>query len=58
VNIRALAPGGEYRAAWFDPVKGERLADSDLKPDPAGNAIAKPPPAEHDWVLICTRTEP
>ncbi|MDR3623369.1 MAG: DUF4038 domain-containing protein [Paludisphaera borealis] len=52
VALRGLPAGASLQAFWFDPVEGKKAPAFDLKADAQGQAVASPPNAEHDWVLV------
>jgi Protein of unknown function (DUF4038)/Domain of unknown function (DUF5060) len=57
VTVRALRPGAEYLATWFEPVRDERLPEFTTAPDSAGELRASSPADEHDWVLTLIRRQ-
>jgi hypothetical protein len=59
IEVRELIPGSAYRAAWFDPVTGEKTSLPEVKANAAGTWTCQPPSGcNHDWVLILEPQKP
>jgi hypothetical protein len=52
VSLLGLPADGSLPAFWFDPVEGVKAPAFTIKADAQGRAVASPPNAEHDWVLV------
>jgi hypothetical protein len=55
LTLHALQPGGDYTAAWFNPVTGKKGTAFNLVADPAGDQRLSSPVENQDWVLTLLR---
>jgi hypothetical protein len=57
IKLRSLIAGSKYKAYWFNPVSGEKLADFTLVADASGDSNTTSPTGDQDWILIVQRSK-